>query len=149
MTKLEKLLLSKGGARVKRPPYHVDNRRIFRKGVLFEPERAGVGFIPGIPCCCHDNSVMMAGFFGKPLLDVYTGYALSDDGCWYSHSWLWDNFSGQSLIETTSPRLLYFGHALPKQEWGLTRSYKKWFANKLAIYQTECEEWRKRNAKKV
>ncbi|MCC6523314.1 MAG: hypothetical protein IT373_11675 [Polyangiaceae bacterium] len=62
---------------------------------------------------CHGN---VARLWLRRLADftVGVGYALSDDGLWRQHSWLLD---GARVLETTEPRVLYFGCEL-----GLERS---------------------------
>jgi hypothetical protein len=37
-----------------------------------------------------------------------TGYALSEDGCWRPHGWVWDILKN-CIVETTVPRKIYFG----------------------------------------
>ena len=61
--------------------------------------------VQGIPGHCHDNCEGLLK--NKIIHEIYTGYALSSDGLWRYHSW---GFGNQGvLIETTEPRLLYFG----------------------------------------
>jgi hypothetical protein len=43
---------------------------------------------------------------------IVTGYALSDDGLWRRHTWA---LEGERVIETTEPRVLYFGVRLEKE----------------------------------
>ena len=48
---------------------------------------------------------------------VCTGYALSDDGMWRQHSWCIDKRPRTTkIIETTEPRVLYFGYVLNDEE---------------------------------
>jgi hypothetical protein len=57
---------------------------------------------------CHANAARL--WLRRPAdLNVVVGYALSDDGLWRAHSWVFD---GARVIETTEPRVLYFGCAL-------------------------------------
>jgi len=54
---------------------------------------------------CHDNCEILLAC--KKINHIYTGYALSPDGLWRYHSWGIDK--NNTIIETTEPRLLYFG----------------------------------------
>lgn len=62
--------------------------------------------ISGAISQCHENSM-------KYVLEdpenrkVMTGYALSEDHLWRQHSWIQE---GDTIIETTEPRLVYFGY---------------------------------------
>lgn len=56
---------------------------------------------------CHENSLRLAKRYGW---DVWTGLALSDDGCWRVHSWC-KNTRGR-IAETTILRAHYFGIAV-------------------------------------
>ena len=54
---------------------------------------------------CHGNCEKLLN--KKLIQNIYSGYALSSDGLWRFHSWGFDFES--NLIETTEPRLLYYG----------------------------------------
>ena len=54
----------------------------------------------GRPCRCHENVWEVRN------AEVWTGWGLSDDGLWRQHSWA---KRGATLIETTTPRLVYWG----------------------------------------
>ena len=56
---------------------------------------------------CHDNARALARRHPKRY-QVESGYTLSSDKCWRPHSWVWD-IKNSLLVETTEPRLLYFG----------------------------------------
>lgn len=58
----------------------------------------------GHPIQCHSN--VCALHDANPHVHVHTGYALSDDGIWRPHSWA---RTGGRVIETTEPRIKYFG----------------------------------------
>ena len=64
----------------------------------------------GSPSGCHQNS---ARLWSEGKGKTITGYALSDDGLWRQHSWI---NAGDHLIETTDPRVLYFGYSLTEVE---------------------------------
>lgn len=62
---------------------------------------------------CHDN--LQCLWENMEVDDVYIGYALSEGGMWRSHSWGVrmvpgdDTESEWEVIETTVPRLMYWG----------------------------------------
>jgi len=64
---------------------------------------------------CHQN-VANAALGGRGT--IVTGYSLSDDGLWREHSWLFDPAIARAfeLVETTTPRLRYFGFILNADE---------------------------------
>ncbi len=68
----------------------------------------------GRACDCHGNASRL--WLKHPdRLSIVTGYALSyDDPMWLRHTWAYDNERRQ-VIETTTPRQLYFGTVLPNQ----------------------------------
>jgi hypothetical protein len=53
---------------------------------------------------CHNNAEQLAI---RHRWALWTGLALSDDGCWRVHSWC-KNTHGR-IVETTLPRTRYFG----------------------------------------
>lgn len=61
---------------------------------------------------CHFNSakLWMKNIFKRQL---YTGYALTEDGIWRQHSWV---VEGLTVIETTVKRIAYYGFKLTKEE---------------------------------
>ena len=69
-----------------------------------------VKLIKGAPNGCHKNS---AKLWSEGKGKIVTGYALSDDGLWRQHSWV---NAGNQLIETTEPRVIYFGYTLDEDE---------------------------------
>lgn len=49
----------------------------------------------------------------KDITRICTGYALSEDGMWRQHSWIiWHKARSNQIIETTVPRILYFGFVM-------------------------------------
>lgn len=62
---------------------------------------------------CHTNSATLAE--ENPNIDIYTGLALSRDGVWRVHSWVYDN-EHENFIETTERRVKYFGYKLNEDE---------------------------------
>lgn len=61
----------------------------------------------GEPSSCHANVYSL--WLNDADLIMCTGWALSDDGCWRQHSWA---KRGNQLVETTEPRVAYFGFDL-------------------------------------
>ncbi len=62
---------------------------------------------------CHSNSAKI-WLDNQEDMHICTGYALSDDGMWRQHSWgVWNKKRSNQIIETTEPRILYYGFAMP------------------------------------
>lgn len=79
----------------------------------------------GRPNGCHENSLRIWHANRRNTLDgpakmelvLATGYALSQDGLWRQHSWcLRRGPHSLKVIETTVPRLGYFGYILTEAE---------------------------------
>jgi len=107
------LVIEKGGELVI-PPLLSEVRveTLIRRGQLFEPSEYGVMSVEGEPSHCHDN---VAELWRRGVIEhVVTGYALSDDGLWRSHSW--GVRSDGYLVETTVERVRYFGVVLSDAE---------------------------------
>lgn len=63
---------------------------------------------------CHANSAFLwSQLPGK--LSIMTGYALAVDGMWRQHTWCIEQSTGRP-VETTTPRLGYFGIVLDAEE---------------------------------
>jgi hypothetical protein len=59
--------------------------------------------------CCHEN---VDELFRDKGYDFGTGWAYTeDDGLWRQHSWAFD---GDTIVETTTPRDIYWGARLPR-----------------------------------
>jgi hypothetical protein len=56
---------------------------------------------------CHENSFAIHQQ-DPARYEVRTGYALSEDGIWRPHSWVFDA-KVNGIIETTEKRVTYFG----------------------------------------
>jgi hypothetical protein len=56
---------------------------------------------------CHANARELSKKYPKRY-QAETGYALSADGCWRPHSWVWD-IKESRVVETTETRTKYFG----------------------------------------
>jgi hypothetical protein len=65
---------------------------------------------------CHSDASLPFYRTGGSL-SIATGYALSEDGVWYRHSWGMDPQSGR-VIETTLHRIRYFGYVMSELEAG-------------------------------
>ena len=71
--------------------------------------------VRGVPSCCHQNSATLWTLKKYTYEEGHayilcTGFALSEDGFWRSHSWLIHaKPRANVLIETTVPRIAYFG----------------------------------------
>lgn len=60
--------------------------------------------VAGAPRDCHDNALHLKR--AHQIDDVWSGYALSEDGLWRFHSW---GCQSELIVETTEPRLAYWG----------------------------------------
>ena len=109
---LHKKLLSFGGVRTVLPRVEVDLGSIMGRGQLWLG--SNYMMMPGTPSQCHRNSCA-CWEANKHRTILCTGYALSEDGLWRQHSWLVD-FRFQRVVETTVPRVAYFGFAMTKEE---------------------------------
>jgi hypothetical protein len=110
---LQGVLLGHGGHRVVVIPTHPDPhmKEILEFGKVFRPER--IRKHRGKRNRCHQNVVKLY-LAGKKYrgAQIATGYGLSEDGIWGSHSWL---VRDDEIIETTEPRTLYFGRVFPEE----------------------------------
>ena len=108
---LSEMLLSIGGDAV--VPAREDgddfNRAVMRRGQFF---RSGAFMANMKACDCHGN-VSRLYLEGYPLW-IATGYALSNDGLWRSHTWGVSRKDGE-VVETTEPRVAYYGFVMPKR----------------------------------
>lgn len=105
-------ILQFGGEEVCMPFVEEDIDKILNRGGLLYGEN--ISFIKGRPSQCHENSSLIWND-NKSLIQIMTGYALSEDGMWRQHSWCIYKSDGQ-IIETTENRLAYFGFILTDEE---------------------------------
>lgn len=63
--------------------------------------------VRGRPSECHSNTSTL--FLRGKIDAIVTGFALSSDLVWRSHTW---GRKGKVLIETTTPRIMYYGYEL-------------------------------------
>lgn len=114
MFDLRKKLLSFAGSEVCMPVVDGDLDNILSRGQIWYGDRIQMRI--GQQSRCHENSSRL----WKNNKDRYvlcTGYALTPDGMWRSHSWLVEPRTRKSrIIETTVPRILYFGFAMSKEQ---------------------------------
>jgi len=94
------------------PVYEEELINLLKRGELFKEKRALRR--KGLPCSCHSNSAHL-WVKNKRSLAIITGYALSSDGIWRQHTWL-QRKSDERLIETTEPRIAYYGYKLTDTE---------------------------------
>lgn len=114
MFELRKLLLSFGGSEVCMPAYDEDVQRIIDRGQLWYGDR--IHMMKGRPSQCHRNS-SYCWEANKDKAVLCTGYGLSEDGMWRSHSWLVELRPRRNkIVETTVPRIAYFGYGMTTEE---------------------------------
>ena len=67
------------------------------------------------PVQCHRNCLDLACYVGSgpSQYRIIYGWALSANGTWYCHSWCIKRSGPENVIETTLPRLAYFGFVVP------------------------------------
>lgn len=80
----------------------------------------------GRDCKCHSNACNLYRQ-NRETTRICTGYALSKDGMWRQHSWLiFKKSRSNQIIETTEPRVLYYGVALTEEECSLFCRENDW-----------------------
>lgn len=106
---LKRILLSIGGwgVCIRQEP---DLEKIVERGYRF-PGRSKS--MKGQPCQCHSNSAFCWDE-NRNLCTICTGYALSRDGMWRQHSWVWTNDG--VVVETTEKRIAYWGYIMTPDE---------------------------------
>jgi len=107
-------LLDFGGWTVVNPGREPDLEDILARGQLWPGEEAIS--VRGQRSQCHANS---ARHWARNMDDtlLVTGYALSDDGMWRQHTWcVTVGEDGPRIVETTEPRMAYFGFVLTAEE---------------------------------
>lgn len=113
---LKNKLLSIGGIRVA-GDFEEDLDKMLSRGEVFKPKK--VKKVKMKPCRCHGNS----GVFWKNYseqngfdnIKIVTGWCLSTDGLWRSHSFVYQPMDNV-IIETTEKRVIYFGFSLDIDE---------------------------------
>lgn len=110
MALLQDRLLGLGGAETCffYMPWSLD--KLLERGEVFSPP---IIRVKGKRSQCHDNACRLWRRAPKRYR-IVNGYGLSDDGIWREHSWCL-NKQGK-VVETTEPRLIYFGFVLTEDE---------------------------------
>jgi hypothetical protein len=106
---LKQKLLSEGGWAVILPEDEFDIDQIVERGFFSDGKSK---LIKGEPCRCHSNSALL--WHKDKKRKICTGYALSDDGVWRSHTWC--VVDKTKIIETTIKRIKYYGYILSRVE---------------------------------
>lgn len=103
-------LLDIGGeAVIIRPPDKHNEDTMNRGEVFIKPK---IKIILGDENECHRNSAKI--WFEHTLKrQLWSGYALTEDGLWRQHTWVKD---GSTVIETTEERIVYYGYKLNERE---------------------------------
>jgi len=67
------------------------------------------------PVQCHRNCLDLCCYVGSGASQyrIVYGWALSDKGTWYCHSWCIRRTGPENIVETTPPRVAYFGFVVP------------------------------------
>jgi len=108
--KLKNKLLGIGGWAAIIPHVEEDLEKLMSRGRKF-PGRSRT--MRGEPCQCHSNSALCWDE-NRELCKICTGYALSRDGVWRQHSWVYTNQG--NVVETTEKRIQYFGYVMTLDE---------------------------------
>lgn len=93
--------------------FEEDMELILREGRTWLPPQGEIILARGESSRCHQNVLSL--WAANPELHVCTGYALSKDGIWRSHSWCFEQ-SSHRVIETTKKRVAYHGAILSRKE---------------------------------
>lgn len=114
MLALKELILPFGGDAISTGFYEDDADQILSRGQLWYGDQTTL--MKGRPSRCHQNSCDLWEV-NRERTRICTGYALSEDGIWYQHSWLIQQKPKQNrVIETTVERVLYFGFVMTYDE---------------------------------
>lgn len=109
LMELRNRLLAIGGEEVCLPVYEADLDKILEYGQLWTGKPR---MMRGENSACHYNSSSI-WIDNKEDMLITTGYALSEDGMWRQHSWVIHlKPRSNQIIETTVPRIAYYGVAL-------------------------------------
>ena len=107
---LKEILLEIGGWAACLPRVEPDIKKIMNRGRRFPGKSTTM---KGAPSRCHENSALCWDA-NRELCSICTGYALTRDGMWRQHSWVYTK-TGQT-IETTVKRIQYFGYIMTPDE---------------------------------
>ena len=113
MRKLHDRILTFGGDEVCMTAFDEDAQKILSRGQFFY---GGSYMRKGQDCQCHCNSANLWNM-NQGRCSIATGYALSEDGLWRSHSWVIQPMKRTVRVwETTVKRVAYFGVVLTSEE---------------------------------
>lgn len=104
-------LLSLGGSAALMK-FDEDVGKILKRGVI--QHGRVVRFMLGDPSQCHANSASVWSR-DRERFSIVTGWALSNDGIWRQHTWVYDS-RDKKIVETTEKHALYFGVQLTDAE---------------------------------
>jgi hypothetical protein len=107
---LKEILIEIGGWAAVIPRIESDLKRILARGRRF-PGRSTT--MKGEPSRCHSNSACCWDE-NRELCRICTGYALSKDGVWRQHSWIYTNKG--AVVETTEKMVQYYGFVMTHDE---------------------------------
>ncbi len=114
LTELKNLILKRAGLRFQRNEFlciefslHT-TKRLLEEGHFFPGENALL--FPQEDSQCHVYSALLGA---DPRAERWTGFALSSDGCWRSHSWVVRKKDRRLIEATPVPRTMYFGVQIP------------------------------------
>lgn len=110
---LKEKLLSLGGNQVKLGlDTEEEKQRMLNDGKIFN---LPIEKLRGQPNQCHRNVAERYENSKKHGFKIVSGYALAEDGVWYSHSWGLSK-GGTIILETTQKFQKYFGYILNESE---------------------------------
>lgn len=101
------------GGTVVCPTFEEDLELILHKGETWLPLQKQIVLARGEKSRCHQNVLRLWEM--NPHFRVCTGYALSKDGIWRSHSWCFDP-AAYRILETTEKSIAYHGAFLGRRE---------------------------------
>lgn len=111
-------VLTFGGEEVCMPFFESEVKELKERGQIWYDDN--LELIEGEPSNCHGNSARLwceAKLNGDNNIHLATGYALTPDGMWRSHSWCVDTTNTETrIIETTVERVLYYGFVMTMAE---------------------------------
>lgn len=120
LLRLRDTLLSMAGCEVVLPIADEDIADITQYGQLWT--NITTKMMKGRPSKCHANAAELwyenkETYKDGHAIIICTGYALSKDGFWRQHSWLIHaKARANNVIETTEPRLAYFGFGMTYEQ---------------------------------
>lgn len=135
MEKLKKKLISLGGSKVAGTS---NDKNMLKRAKVLESKNILIRTM--IRSSCHYNSAQLVIDHSeseyKGELQMWIGWGLSSDGIWREHSWIVakedselfpikgedgeyeeTSVSSGTIIETTEPRVMYFGHPISGEEF--------------------------------